>query len=183
MNAKTILSSMFIFATGAAIGSVVTWKILDAKYKRLVTEEIESVVDAFSRDVTRDENSYEAPTASEVVVNNEYEALLASINKNDDKEVDDVTEPYVISPDEYDEIEDYDTETLFYYKDGVLTDDQDNPIENVDDMVGRDSLERFGEFEEDCVFVRNDKLKTDFEILRDPGRFSDVTHGPLFAEE
>lgn len=81
--------------------------------------------------------------------------------------------PYVIDPIEFGD-DDYEQETLTYYADGVLTDEWDNVIENVDDLVGTDSLTHFGEYEEDCVHVRNDLLKTDFEICRDLRKFSEV---------
>lgn len=42
-------TNLLMFATGAAIGSVVTWKLLEAKYEQLVKEEIESVKEVFGR--------------------------------------------------------------------------------------------------------------------------------------
>ena len=47
-------------------------------------------------------------------------------------------------------------------------------IEDVDDVVGEDSLNHFGEFEEDSVYVRNDERKCDYEILLDHRRYADV---------
>ena len=82
--------------------------------------------------------------------------------------------PYVIPPEEFGEIEEYDTESLTYYQDGVLTDQDDSIIDNIDELIGEDSLTHFGEFEDDSVFVRNDKLRCDYEILRDLRNYSDV---------
>ena len=42
-------SNLFIFATGAAIGSLVTWKLLKTKYQQIANDEIESVKSVFSR--------------------------------------------------------------------------------------------------------------------------------------
>ena len=75
-----------------------------------------------------------------------------------------MNEPYVISPDEFGNAG-YDIVSLELYSDRVLVDEDDNPIEDIDFLVGEDSLEHFGEYEDDSVFVRNDHLKTDFEIL------------------
>jgi hypothetical protein len=85
-------------------------------------------------------------------------------------------EPYVITPEQFSELdyEGYATETLTYYADGVLTDFLDNVIENVDDVVGEESLEHFGEYEEDTVFVRNDHLMTGYEIQRDNRTYAEV---------
>ena len=81
--------------------------------------------------------------------------------------------PYVISPDEFGEKDGYENVTLTYYADGVLTDYFDNVISNVDDVVGFDSLDHFGEYEDDVVFVRNEKMETDYEILRDLRDFNE----------
>lgn len=81
--------------------------------------------------------------------------------------------PYVISPDEFGEKDGYENVTLTYYADGVLTDYFDNVISNVDEVVGFDSLDRFGEYEDDVVFVRNEKMETDYEILRDLRDFNE----------
>ena len=75
--------------------------------------------------------------------------------------------PYVISPDEFGEKDGYENVTLTYYADGVLTDYFDNVISNIDEVIGFDSLDHFGEYEDDAVFVRNEKMETDYEILRD----------------
>jgi hypothetical protein len=90
----------------------------------------------------------------------------------------------VIPPSEFDTEDDYEVYSLTYYADGVLADEQNNPIENVDDMVGRDSLTHFGEYEEDAVHVRNEAMMCDFEILRDLRRYADVYHnGPRPDED
>ena len=60
------------------------------------------------------------------------------------------------------------------YADGVLTDDWDHPIEDVEGLVGVESLTHFGEYEEDSVYVRNDRYKTDYEILKDLRNFSEI---------
>ena len=82
--------------------------------------------------------------------------------------------PYVITPEAFAEYEEYDTVSLTYYDDGVLADEDDNIIEDVEGMVGVDSLTHFGEYEDDSVYVRNDRYKCDYEILRDQRKYSDV---------
>ena len=64
--------------------------------------------------------------------------------------------------------------SLTYYADGVLADENDEVIEDVEDAVGIDSLNRFGEYEDDSVFVRNDARKCDYEILLDQRTYSEV---------
>ena len=82
--------------------------------------------------------------------------------------------PYVISPEEFGEFEDYERISLSYYADQILADEDDEKVEDVDNVVGLESLTHFGEFEDDSVFVRNDRLKCDYEILLDQRTYSDV---------
>ena len=80
--------------------------------------------------------------------------------------------PYVITPEEFGELADYQTISLTYWHDAVLTDDYDEIIDNPDDIVGEDFADHFGEYEDDSVFVRNDARKTDYEILLDNRDYS-----------
>ena len=82
--------------------------------------------------------------------------------------------PYVISPEEFGEFEDYERISLSYYADQILADEDDEKVEDVDNVVGLESLAHFGEYEDDSVFVRNDRLKCDYEILLDQRTYSDV---------
>lgn len=94
-----------------------------------------------------------------------------NVKKEEEEEMD---EPYVISPDEFGEAQGYELISLTYYADDVLTDDNDEIVEDVDDVVGSDFADHFGEYEDDSVFVRNDRLRADYEILKDRRRYSDV---------
>ena len=85
---------------------------------------------------------------------------------------------YIITPDEFDE-GDNPVVTLMYYADGVVMDTDSDDIlseKEIDECVGLDSLTHFGEYEDDSVFVRNDKHGIDYEILRDVRRYSDLMH-------
>ena len=93
------------------------------------------------------------------------------MGKEDDSMKD---EPYVISEEEYDD-NNYDTETLTYFADGVLTDWFNEVVENPEELIGSDTLERFDELADgDTVFVRNDAHATDYEIQRDYRNYKDV---------
>lgn len=173
------LSKIVIFTVGAAIGSAVTWKLVKTKYERVAQEEIDSVKDLYSkreRETTKEESDPE-----EVVVDEETkEEYVAKIKEygyssNDDeivKEDEDVERPYVISPHEYDEIG-YRTVSLEYFADGVLIDEKGKIIRNVDEVIGIEPEEHFGEYEDDSVFVRDDRKRIDYEILRNEGMYAE----------
>lgn len=173
---------LFIFAAGAAIGSVVTWKLVKTKYEQIANEEIKEVKDYYygladKKDEFDADEDFECDDSEE---EQDYNDILDSngyrnySNKKEKKEEDDLDKPYVISPEEFDDNEDYETVSLTYYSDGVLTDERDNIIEDIEGTVGEDSLTHFGEYEDDSVFVRNDLLKTDYEILADDRKFSEI---------
>lgn len=171
--------TLLIFASGAAIGSVVTWKLVKDRYEQLAQEEIDSVKEVFSRrmnEPVEKEDDEQTFTKEEVTMyTNKLEECgytnYSDISKKEEKKP---VKPYVISPEEYGELDDYQQISLTYFSDGVLADELDDPIEDVEDIVGFDSLNHFGEYEDDSVFVRNDRLKIDYEILMVCSKYSDV---------
>lgn len=179
------VTGLIIFVLGAATGSAVTWQFAKKKYERIAEEEINSVKEVFSKreqDMADVEITVEPKPSVEASLKKFEEkpdiSTYAWILKNE-AYVPEGTEmaenkPYVISPEEFGEFEDYDTISLTYYADQVLVDDGGDKIEDVDDVVGMESLTRFGEYEDDSVFVRNDRLRCDYEILMDERTYSEA---------
>ena len=173
MNSKVCATIAFV--AGAAVGALATYKVVKTKYERIAQEEIDSVKAVFGRRVeTQQPEEVEEPSVEdckEVIAECGYSAE-PTIKKG----CEDVDLPYVISPDEYGDFDNYDLVSLTYYSDGILTDSADEPIldEDLDDFVGRDFANHFGEYEDDSVFIRNDRLKIDYEILRDLRTYEDV---------
>lgn len=180
------------FAAGVAVGALATNHYFKTKYERLYQEDVESVKRAFSEpqqseptegdteeDVFTEPDPEEVDAYNDIIAAQGYSTATGAPANPIGKEVKGVGRPRVISPAEFDTEDGYEAVSLTYYADGVLTDEQDNPIENVDGMVGRDSLNHFGEYEDDSVHVRNDAMHCDFEILRDLRNYSDVfRNGP-----
>ena len=190
MNMNDSIKNIFIFAVGAAIGSVVTWKMLKNKYEQLAQEEINSVKEVFSRekrlknnsvDDCKDEENDEPVLRKPVDISENARVIqkngytgYSGLNKEEEKEPQ-IDRPYVISPEEFGELDNYRTIGLTYFADGVLADDDDDEVvEDVDNVVGFDSLNHFGDYEKDAVHVRNDTMKCDYEILKDRRNYSDV---------
>lgn len=184
MNKDLIVKGM-IFAAGAAIGSVVAWKMVKTKYEQIAQEEIESVKEAFGRksDDTEEpsENEEENIVTAGPSVAEEIRGIVEKLgytaesnekeepneeSKEEEDEEDMDSKPYVISPDEFGDCE-YITVSLSYYLDGIVTNEQGKIVANTDELIGEDFADHFGEYEDDSVFVRNDRLGMDFEILKD----------------
>ena len=51
MKMGDAMNKIFIFTLGAAVGSVVTWKLVKDKYARIAQEEIDSVKEVFSNEI------------------------------------------------------------------------------------------------------------------------------------
>lgn len=184
------LINVLFLAVGAAIGSAVTWKFLKTKYEQIAQEEIDSVKEVYLRKSKEDTETLESvKQALEKMgkvskpIQDSYEVMKEKISNLGYSSIDEegkereqmpIEKPYVISPDAFGDADGYDVVSLNYYADGVLTDDWGDIIGNVDDIVGEESLTHFGEYEDDSVFVRNDRLKTDYEILKDERNFSDI---------
>lgn len=170
------LTNLLIFAAGAVIGSAVTYSLLKTKFEQMAQDEIDEVRELYLKkteelDSSKDEDSSESKVSDyiEKLKDLEYES-----EEGGRKEPMKDENPYVISPDQFGELDDYETCSLTYYADNVLTDDTNTIIDNVDEVVGTDSLTHFGEYEDDSVFVRNERHECDYEILLDTRRYSDI---------
>lgn len=192
------MNKLFIFLAGVSIGSVVTFKFVEKKYKRIADEEIASVKESYGKQKQIDDACDYKKGASETFKQGvedatEYISIVKEngysntkyLEMNKKKEIDDVEKPYVIPPEEFGIYSDYDTISLTYYADGVVADDDDElmDVEDVESAVGMDSLNHFGEYEDDSVFVRNDRRRVDYEILLSNKEYSDVLKSKPYLKE
>lgn len=78
----------------------------------------------------------------------------------------------VISPDEFQESE-YPILSLWYYTDGVITNDDNKIVTNAIELIGSDFKNHFGEYEDDpdTVYVVNENDKVVYEIMREYGAY------------
>ena len=192
---KDLLSKVLIFVAGCGIGSVVTWKLVEKRYQQIAQEEIDSVKEAlgyYDQGQNKPEDDLEPEDEEEERFEIETESAKEEINrickeqgydyngisKKEGEEEMAENKPYVISPEEFDE-NGYKTKTLFYYNDDVVTDDRGKVLseESVEKLIGKESLTTFGQYESDSVFVRNDDLKTDYEILADERNYHEMFMG------
>lgn len=191
------ISNLIIFSSGVAIGVAASWKFFETKYKKISQEEIDSVKKVFALNKENNESTFEPdrnPENDESKENklrgmrvkigpvDEYAKFVKDLGYTDEeKGVENMHKrPYILSPDEFGELANYDTESLTYYADGVLTDESNNPIKDAGAIIVEDFADHFGEYEDDSVFVRNDGRKTDYEILRDERNFSDVNNSRTY---
>jgi hypothetical protein len=175
---------IFAFSIGAAIGALITWKATKDHYERIAQIKIAEAQEAINRKI---KNTKKEPDVIKAEIEERVEAHEQAVDEykqlideygyskysratNTDPEAEKLI--YVIPPEEFGEQDGYDYAELTYWSDGVLTDDLDEPIDDIEGSIGYESLNHFGEYEDDSVFVRNDIRKIDYQILLDPRAYS-----------
>lgn len=200
MNKK--LLNILVFTVGAAVGSAVTWKLVKNKYEQIANEEIASVkeeyADLLGRMKTKlqeDRNCENSTDAENDIYTDDYDQAeydeLASIYRSSDEDEDEedseeggkwdldedevpyMNAPYVITPDDFSSSPPgYNAQPLNYFADGVLADDW-GVVLDLDETIGEDSVEHFGEYVDDVVYVRDERLEIDYEVTRDPRTYKE----------
>ena len=192
MNSKIA----FIIGTvvGAGIGVAGTYSYFKDKYEKLAEEDFNSRR-AFDQDKkdeseepvtekTADSRTVYNPSIAEcaAILQKEGYVNYSNMSKKEQKQKVVVDRPYVIQPSEFGEYDDYEKISLTYTADGVLLDDMNEIVDDIEETVGEDSLERFGEYEDDAVHARNDAKKCDYEILLDQRNYQEILAQPHRTE-
>lgn len=185
------MNRVFIFLLGAAAGSLVTWKLIDEKYKRLADEEIAEVVEYYKSKEEAKKRVLECKSSTEKVepkwaikseeqleeekkVKEEYKNNVVDLGYTVELEpTQDYITPYTIAPEELGEVYGYPTKTWTYYADGVLTNEVGEIVVDPDIIIA-DALEHFDDYEDDSVCVRNDNLECDIRIIKEEMTFKEL---------
>lgn len=85
-----------------------------------------------------------------------------------------IPEPYAIPGEEFGLDDDFDTVSLTLYSDDILADDDDEIVEDVEEKVGAEFREYFGKYDDEVVWIRNEKLKVEYEICKDQSTYEEV---------
>lgn len=184
MNSKV----SFILGTiiGAGIGVAGTYSYFKDKYEKLAEKDFNSrrVFDEDKKDEseepvaekTADSRTVDKPSIAEYAARLQKEGYVNYSDMQDKKQKQEigVDKPYVIQPSDFGEFDDYEKISLTYTADGVLLDDMNEIVDDIEETVGEDSLEHFGEYEDDSVYVRNDAKKCDYEILLDKRNYQEI---------
>ncbi len=198
-----LFKGLCIFAAGALAGAAVAARAVRDKYQQEAEEEIAEMRDYYRE--LRKENvekypvqNEEAEAEKEENTKDEYDEIVKGYtnytqylskaaakyfdtetkeNKKEEKEERTNYEPFIIDVEEFGEDPTYDTATLTYYKDKVLTNDLDDAIDY--SVAGEENLKIFDEHP-DCkaIYVRDDIYMVDYEIIRDPYQYDEYDDFP-----
>lgn len=187
-----MLKNILIFVAGAVVGAGSTYFILKDKFEERLEVDLDDMRGYFEKKAQDKDPEYEekaelAKKSLEKPDISTYKAVLEKVrydqvnkeSKPDPADEEHPTEPnpdpYVISPEEFGVNRAYDTTSLTYYAgDEVLADDRDEVLD-IQTYIGHDALERFGEYEDDVVYVQNDRFGTYYEVFLDQRCFHDLS--------
>ena len=177
MTVKDIL----VFALGVGVGIGASYKFisdkLTAKHEKDISKEKESIKKTYSEYYGKNESEDKKKTEeakekkdkkAEDNVIKKYEELAAEYSEEVASTVTDSPEAmaddvYEITDDEYGEIG-YEELDLFYYRNGVLTDDNDEIMEDVEIATSIGSTDILDNRKSDGTYcyIRNDELQIDY---------------------
>ncbi len=167
------MNKFIIFALGFVSGAAVAWYVLNKHGDDNNPE----------NDISENDNDHTEPVPYERSSMDDYIHKLDETGYRNYSSKKEDGKPYIITPEEFGDKDDYDMISLTYYIDGTLADDNDEPVEDIESEISMESLNHFGEYEDDSIFVRNDELKVDYEVILDQRNYADVIQAkPYLAE-
>ena len=175
---------------GAAVGCVASYFILKKVFKEQADKEANEIIKyykdkGYSPIKKKDEEEIEAENETVEETEKKVETpaqlhnhrIIEKMNYNSlsDKKTKDNNDISIITPEQYANDRSYDKVVLEYYTDDCqLADiqgeryDGDLPVD-----VVKNHLKDFGEYEDDMLYLRLEKISTDFEIARQDASLGD----------
>ena len=170
-NETSATGKIFLsFLIGGTIGSLITYHFTKRYYSKKADEAINSVTERFTepkRTIIAEVKVTPDKEKITDVVKEAVDDFLVPKEKGPSEAPTDIG-VYAISVDEFVDDDEYDKETLIYYeKDQVLSDQYDHQL-FVQDIFGYNwpvLCSHFGDDDEDVLYCRNPKIKTDYEVV------------------
>lgn len=192
------LSHVIAFVVGAAVGYFAANYLLKDKYEKRFQQEVSSTIEAFKNnkneeykkddEVNLKDEKLKAVSDDIVAADiKEYAKNIGKLNYSEVKDEKpseegedniDHTKPYVITEEEVDAYMNYSITQWNYYADGVLTDENNEVVEDVSTTIGKEAFEHLKTTSESAIYVRNDLLELDYEILK-----NEMTYAELLEEK
>ena len=190
---KSKIKNVVIFLSGLASGAAGMFFFMKNKWQKDFDAKREEMIQYYQNKQL--EQKKEEPVVEEVPdTKEELNTMKSTIQKFNYAKVSDTSEktlntapilndaeystnPYEISPTEFGSQEMYGMVTLFLYDDGEVRTDKYELLddEDIENYLGN-MLEKLADLRDvdpelDAYYVRNDRLKTDYEILIEAGRY------------
>lgn len=194
-----MMRELLIFVSGVTVGGFLGYKIIEKKYNDKLETEVNRRIDEYVLNNKKEEkhtesieikkenavdkihynsitNNYISSEDNKVKEDAKEETKEEDNGKEDAPEVNDYIsdnprDPYEITEEEYDDNNnEFEKESLYYYRGNyTLVDDSDNvvDVEDADILLGSDWSDLMNE--NGIIYIRNEKVKTDYEIVVNSG--------------
>lgn len=176
-------TSCLIFALGGVVGFALGYFLSKKKYQKIyeeaaekVNEELEKHNNPVSTTATEDKNKEEelketTDSIKESGYTPKTEQSYVQYYSVDAREEDPaygvMGQPYMITPEAYDENNGYAKISLIYYRGNDILVEVGGYVEDAIDQeeyICKEALDNFGFYEPNIIHVRNDKWRIDYEI-------------------
>lgn len=179
MNGK----SLFIFVAGCATGFGISYFFLKKKFDEATTLTLSDI--RGRGEEKKDQKVENAPTEDqwfksvgqrEKTIDYSAKYRSSSEDKRTEEKMakEDHNKTIVISEEEFESDDGYETISLIYYADKVLADERDNVVD-VALTVGKNGLAGIDRDGEEVVYLKNDQKHLYYEVTRDNKTYSEVT--------
>lgn len=195
------MKELLYFAGGVAIGAAISYLYCKRVYDAQIKEDRDSIKESFENlyknhgeYIHHEEDTQEEPTQDETpaqvaakfarhkdsiskYLNKTQELGYSGTSEVSDEDLQKAKEqfkpPYIISEEDFGE-DDRQCIGVFYYSDGILAEDNDDVIEDIANTVGQSALDYLNNSDEFNVYVRNERLGVDYEVMYDVRKYADI---------
>lgn len=191
------LRDAIIFVGGVGLGAVSTYFILKDRYNKQLNEETEEIKEYYKdlysnkeetpselQDVeikiedvhmeTVEVPAGEEPNYGEIIEKLNYNQFSTTVAAPDGEERVE-RKPYLISMDEYNTDTRMIKKIISYFEDDMVCMDNDTKevLTNIPKELGVDNLESINENGEGEIYIRNELLGIDYNVVSEPGSYED----------
>lgn len=183
------MNKLLIFLGGAAVGGLTATiyfkrKIdsLEEEYQKIATDAYNKYVSDFNIEVSypHDDNQiiYDEQNNGCIIATDAYKKyteIVKEYNSQEENETEDNIMPYIITPEEYGDDDDYDTKVLTAFTDKVVL-DEDNCMVDIGYFGDAINKKIYSKKNKDTsIFVRDENEKVDYEIIKENISFEEYS--------
>lgn len=193
---KNKLTSILSFFVGAASGAAGVYIFIKKKYEARFQKDREEMIEYYRKKGVKetkviepeepateevsfldDERTDMMTEARKIADANKYRTQYSNIPPEPvvDESLAIKGGPYIIDSVDFGTMEDYELRTINCYEDGTLTNERDEALteEEIEEYVGSKNVDALFRIDSDSIYIRNDELQLDYEIIARIGRYAD----------
>ena len=166
MRFENVIKLVAIFSAGFIAGVHYANKKLEAKHQARADEQIQDMKDAYKEKEKRLVDSFEERSKEKGI---QYAMEHLDLQRENGSSIYETQTPIheLLKPEEFGELDDYETSFLTLYKDGTLAFDSDgSKVEDIERIVGPKTLSNIGKYASSMIHVRNYIYKKDYVIVK-----------------